>query len=247
MENTNSKIKEANEYRYDNLHEVDGYIKKRYHSLRLEIGRNMVDDFFKSKDTNASDIRILEIASSTGFQSNALQKSGYSIYSSDLQLRPLQTAKRSFSLKCIQFDAEFNFPFKSGAFDALFVGELIEHLFDVSNFLNECNRVLSRGGLLVITTPNLASLQDRFNFVFGHSPRHINPFHDYLKLHIRPFTKDSLVGALKNFGFNIVSVKSSFLRIRFKGGKRLNLRFPAKYFPSIGSNLIVGSVKMKEK
>jgi SAM-dependent methyltransferase len=54
-------------------------------------------------------------------------------------------------------------PFRDGAFDALFAGELIEHLPDPRPGVSEFGRVLRPGGTLILTTPNrlrLANLAD---------------------------------------------------------------------------------------
>ena len=54
-------------------------------------------------------------------------------------------------------------PFRDAAFDALFAGELIEHLPDPRPALAEFRRVLRPGGALILTTPNrlrLANLAD---------------------------------------------------------------------------------------
>ncbi len=64
-------------------------------------------------------------------------------------------------------------PFHDVAFDALFAGELLEHLPDPRPALLEFRRVLKPGGTLILTTPNrlrLANLAD-------HSERPISPDH----------------------------------------------------------------------
>ena len=66
-------------------------------------------------------------------------------------------------------------PFRDEAFEAVFAGELIEHLEDPRRGLAEFNRVLSGGGLLVLTTPNRLRLA---NVVDGserpYSPDHLS-------------------------------------------------------------------------
>jgi len=66
-------------------------------------------------------------------------------------------------------------PFPDEAFDAVFAGELIEHLVDPRDGLAEFNRVLHGGGLLVLTTPNRRRLA---NVVDGsdrpYSPDHLS-------------------------------------------------------------------------
>jgi 2-polyprenyl-3-methyl-5-hydroxy-6-metoxy-1,4-benzoquinol methylase len=55
-----------------------------------------------------------------------------------------------------QGDIGGGLPWGDGEFDAIFAGEVIEHLLDTAAFLAECRRVLRPNGLLILTTPNLA-------------------------------------------------------------------------------------------
>jgi len=50
-------------------------------------------------------------------------------------------------------------PYKNNSFDYIIIGELIEHIGNVENFLKECKRVLKRGGKLIGTTPNAVELK----------------------------------------------------------------------------------------
>ncbi len=45
-------------------------------------------------------------------------------------------------------------PFKDQIFDTVIAGDIIEHLENPSKFLRECNRVLKKEGLLILSTPN---------------------------------------------------------------------------------------------
>ena len=63
----------------------------------------------------------------------------------------------------------------TGAFDALFAGELIEHLPDPAAGVAEFRRVLQPGGTLILTTPNrlrLANVADRSERPY--SPDHLS-------------------------------------------------------------------------
>ena len=44
-------------------------------------------------------------------------------------------------------------PFESGHFDAVVCNQVLEHVFNPTEFLGELNRVLKRGGLVLLTVP----------------------------------------------------------------------------------------------
>ena len=59
-------------------------------------------------------------------------------------------------IEYVQYDIAQGLPWDDAQFDAVFAGEIIEHLLDTLAFLRECRRVLRPVGVLVLTTPNLA-------------------------------------------------------------------------------------------
>jgi len=50
-----------------------------------------------------------------------------------------------------------NLPFRDDSIDEMFAGHVIEHLKDPLQFLKECRRVLRRGGIVTVVTPNFLS------------------------------------------------------------------------------------------
>lgn len=141
-----------------------------------------------------------------------------------------------FDVKIVA-DVTEGIPLADCSADAIFCGELIEHLFDPRAFLHECSRVLVPGGLLLVTTPNIATLQDRIRFVFGRAPRHINPLHDYIRLHIRPFTPELLERTYRDAGFTPLAIKSNYLDFHIRG-RRHNVPILASLFPRLGGTII---------
>ncbi len=82
-------------------------------------------------------------------------------------------------------------PFKANFFDSIFAGELIEHVEKPAVFLKEANRVLKKGGAMVITTPNKKSLVNRV-------------FHSYeTPIHISLFDYPQLEALLEREGFRV--------------------------------------------
>jgi len=63
-------------------------------------------------------------------------------------------------------------PAESDSIDFITCFETIEHLYNTDHLLSEINRILKTGGYLVLSTPNLASWDNRLKILFGFQPRH---------------------------------------------------------------------------
>lgn len=61
-------------------------------------------------------------------------------------------------------------PFKSDTFDMVSCLEVIEHLYNADNILQEISRILRPNGVLLLTTPNLASWANRLLILLGYYP-----------------------------------------------------------------------------
>jgi methionine biosynthesis protein MetW len=107
---------------------------------------------------------------------------------------------------------EESFPFDDGYFDAVFAGEVIEHLYDPDHMLEEIYRVMQPDGLLVMTVPNLASWFNRLALLLGFQPYGTNPS-----------TRHS-VGHLKNFNSTGHMVTSDHIRVFTLGSLKQLLR-----------------------
>jgi 2-polyprenyl-3-methyl-5-hydroxy-6-metoxy-1,4-benzoquinol methylase len=83
------------------------------------------------------------------------------LYGVELGAEAAAAAERN-GLRTVQADLSWSaLPFTAGAFDFIFAGEIIEHLVDTDGFCREMRRLLSPGGTLVVTTPNIAAWYNR--------------------------------------------------------------------------------------
>jgi len=73
-------------------------------------------------------------------------------------------------LKTIQGNLEDQIKLDDKSVDFIYLGEVIEHLYNPDILLQECSRILKKGGYLLLTTPNLNSWYNRILFLFGLQP-----------------------------------------------------------------------------
>jgi SAM-dependent methyltransferase len=132
-----------------------------------------------------------------------------------------EDALRSASLKGVEgllLDVNRDtLPIPSETVDIVLFEEVIGLLYNSDLALSEVRRVLKRGGLLVLSTPNLASWANRITLLLGyqpfsHDPSFIRGFGRlFLKEissgHIKSFTKRALLEYLDYFGFKVAWCK----------------------------------------
>ena len=63
-----------------------------------------------------------------------------------------------------------NLPFGNDHFDVVICDDVIEHLVEMDNFAREIHRVIKGGGLIFLSTSNLAAWINRTALVFGMQP-----------------------------------------------------------------------------
>ncbi|WP_405596720.1 class I SAM-dependent methyltransferase [Streptomyces sp. NBC_01410] len=234
----------ANMFLYEGGGEVRGYFAKRYHAVRVMIARRQLGSALMSSATAAPHGPVVELGAGGGriVAGNRLMKllGSRPVIYVDIDPSALGSAESGGRIRVCSDVAE-GLPFRDASIAAVVMGELIEHIYDTRRLLEDCHRVLVPNGALIITTPNLAALQDRICFVAGRSPRHVNPLHRYLWLHIRPFTSHSLRSVLCKTGFDVIELKSNFVVWRRKSGHRLQSRSMARLLPGVGSILVVSA------
>jgi methionine biosynthesis protein MetW len=99
-------------------------------------------------------------------------------------------------------------PFEQGSFDAAICLEVLEHVFQPQQVLEEIRRVLRAGGRVITTVPNVAHWRNRLDLAtLGRwNPRgdHLSPSEPWRDPHLRFFTLASLVALVESCGFRIL-------------------------------------------
>lgn len=69
-------------------------------------------------------------------------------------------------VRFIEMDARHDLPVADHSLDCVVSIEVIEHISQPYEFLDQCKRLLKPGGLLIVTTPNVGNLQSRVRNLF---------------------------------------------------------------------------------
>jgi len=221
------QIFESGGIQYSNFDHKTYFI---YITRRLEL----IDRFTKNMSGN-----MLDIGCGAGHSTIPLIKENRNIVGVDISSSSLYILKRrSSSIMLIEADAE-NLPFKKELFDSIVMGEVLEHLLDPFSALKECYKLLSKGGMLVITTPTAARILPTINpliwldqilgiwnrKIIGVRPTVIRHVSGKLYYHTN-FTYREIENLLTKVGFKIIYLFSDSPKWIFHGFKLL----PREYF-----------------
>lgn len=105
-----------------------------------------------------------------------------------------------FYIKNIDEDGLF---IKDNEFDAIVCLAVMEYLFDPYFILEQFNRILKKGGFLVIEVPNIAYLLERIKLLFGKLPGK-GYAQGWTSGRLHHFTLETLEKLIEDHGFTII-------------------------------------------
>ena len=114
----------------------------------------------------------------------------------------------------------FRLPFRDGCIDGSISVDVIEHVRECLGFLVELKRVIKKGGLLILATPNRNRLSNQLKTTLRKPVKYplclgTDPIIGEC-LHIREFSKNDLTQLLSGAGFVGIEVRGVWLGIPFK-------------------------------
>jgi 2-polyprenyl-3-methyl-5-hydroxy-6-metoxy-1,4-benzoquinol methylase len=189
--------------------------------------------------------KLLDVGCSSGKFSCRFIKKGFQVYGIDYAEKRVNEAKHK-GLNAVVGDITKKLPFADGFFDIVLAGELIEHVIDTDGLIAEFNRVLKPRGVLIVTTPNLASFENRLRLLLGIYPAWTN-YSVEPPNHIRSYTLPVLIKQLKQNGFKNIKATGNFVpfipQVLIDDIKFPLLGATGSIFPSLSQGLIVSATK----
>ena len=149
----------------------------------------------------------------------------YLQYAYGIDIEHCKVDAKNYIKKDIIKPDEYKYPYRSGFFDSVIAGEVIEHIPNLHDFLIGIRRILKNDGILLISCPNPASPVE----VLVHIWKYISGV-DY-KLgkkgeHCHSFLFTNMITLLNNYGFDVHRIEGSHIQIPFT-----DIKIPCRFVP----------------
>lgn len=210
------------------------WLEKAYHLLKkYELHRNDAAILLLQPGK-----AILDIGAGSGDLLYKASRKGYSqVFGIDISKVVVKQGqqylkKHGISADISQQNIDEGLTFKDRQFDAVTMIAVFEHIFDPHRVLHEINRVLKKGGQLIIEVPNVVFLPRRVAFLQGRLPKTADE-PNYIDGHLQFFTQDSLEQLLVAHGFKVVH----------RGSSGIFWRFRDVWPELLGANILVKAIK----
>ena len=201
--------------------------------VRIEKGARLIREATAARP---GPLRVLDIGCGPGTLHRFLDRARYHLVGTELNSVLCREAARHYRA-VVQLDLEAAWALGDETVDAVFAAALLEHIFDYHAVLNECNRVLRAGGLIVVEVPNLGYWKEVRKLLLRKHPHWASDMQ-----HLHMWTEGKLVRVLTWHGFRVVHRECDSLNLPLLKRNR----FLERRLSSWGRNLIVGAVRERK-
>lgn len=159
-------------------------------------------NYIKSLDKGNNKLKVLDVGCSKGFIAKSLQKENLELYGVEYSKEDAKEAKKYYrEIKIMDLDKEKP-KYKSNSFDIIIMADIIEHLKD-QNIVKYFTRFLKKGGLMILSTANVANIYVRLKLLFGNFDYGERGIMD--STHLRFFTLKTFRKLAKEASLKIIS------------------------------------------
>lgn len=148
-------------------------------------------EFFIS--LNLKPKKVLELASFDGYLLGLLKSKKWDVYGCDPSVASKKIAKKKFKKK-IKTVFYKKGTYNKNEFDLIIFRNLLEHIYDLKNFLQNVSYSLKNNGYILVDVPNIKAIVKSGSFgVFFHQ-------------HLSYFSKNTIKQILENNGFKVIKI-----------------------------------------
>lgn len=194
------------------MKEVEGYIGQAsssdYYSTSRDRFATMVGCAKRHLSPGA---RVLDIGNAPGYLAYAFHKAGYRVTGLNLSdawlgAYPNPEMAELFDVRSCDIEAQ-EIPFPDGFFDAILFTEVLEHIAikNPKEILPEFRRVLTPGGVVIFSTPNVCNISNIVSLMMGGNvfwP--VQMFFGSTDRHNREFTPKEVRALFEEGGFEVI-------------------------------------------
>ena len=146
--------------------------------------------------------QVLEVGTATGYLSSEMSKRGCVVTGIEQDPEMAKIAEK-YCRKMIVGDVESLDFSQLGKYDAIILGDIVEHLRNPREFLQKTGKLLNEGGKILISLPNVANIWVRLNLLFGRFNYSRVGIMD--ESHLRFFTLETSKKIARDSGLEVIS------------------------------------------
>jgi len=140
--------------------------------------------------------KLLDVGCAAGFFLHVAREAGFDVHGVDVATPMVRVAREELGLQNVREGTLRSAGYPDHAFDVVTLWDVIEHMHDPLDALEECRRVLKADGLLVLETQNVRS---RFARLMGRRWHHFKMLE-----HLYHFDPRTCTVLLERAGFEVV-------------------------------------------
>lgn len=170
---------------YRNIKSIPTYYRYFHYAENVLIKENPIDylasqeeSYWSIKQALSDKIKIkrdnliLEIGCGLGYLTYSLNKAGYKCNGIDISSESIDYAISNYGYFYECADLKEYSSSNMGKYDIIIMTEVLEHVFDIKEFLFEAKSLLKSNGKIILTTPNKTIFKDYSNWFTELPPVH---------------------------------------------------------------------------
>ncbi|MEW6617667.1 MAG: class I SAM-dependent methyltransferase [Patescibacteria group bacterium] len=161
--------------------------------------------WIKSKTHPTRKEKILDVGCAAGFFLSVAQEQGFEPYGVELNAWLAEKGRTKFNLKNIMTGTLEEARWKNDFFDYVTVWDVLEHVPNPLQTLQEINRITQKNGYIIISYPDYSSI---FAKIFGRR------WWFLLSHHIYYFTPKTMKSMLEKAGYRIIDDKMHWQKLK---------------------------------